>query len=83
VSLEHVADLSKGDVLRSLCSFQRSLRRLSRGFRTTVSQNSTTCELAAELESSEYFGGQPSPVDVPGESGVSIPVIPREHTAFS
>jgi hypothetical protein len=52
VSLEYVVRLSIDDVLRSLCSFQRSLRRLSRVFRTTVSQNSTTCEPALlELES--------------------------------
>ena len=32
-----------GDVRDYLCSFQRSLRRLSRGSHTTVSQNSTAC----------------------------------------
>jgi len=73
VSLVHAAGLSlDGDVQRSLCSFQRPLRRLSRVTRTTVSQNSTACGPPRNSEELRLVGGGPSPVDVPGRSGVSV-----------
>src|SRR3954462_13213803 len=62
VSLEHAAGLSlNGDVLRSLCSFQRSLRRLSQGSPTTVSQNSTACWATAGAREPRvvWLGWQP------------------------
>jgi hypothetical protein len=44
---------------------------LSRGFRTTVSQNSTACWAGAGAREPRIgFGASPSPVDVPGRSGV-------------